>query len=134
MTTNYQLFVGLDIAYRSFTVATLKPAEKAQAVSSPFAQTETGFQKLEKVLLTKAPAPDQVLVVMEATSTYWVKLALHLQQAGFGVSVVNPAQAHHFALALLKTNKNDTLDAITLAQLAQALPAQLPLWTPPPTI
>jgi len=32
--------------------------------------------------------------------------------------VINPAQAHHFARALLKQAKTDAIDAQTLAQLA----------------
>jgi transposase len=53
-----------------------------------------------------------------------------LHQAGFAVSVINPAQAHHFAKAQLKRSKNDVLDAQTLAELAQALLPER--WTPPP--
>jgi transposase len=69
---------------------------------------------------------------MEATASYWVSLATTLSQAGFGVSVINPAQAHHFAKAQLKRAKTDVLDAQTLAELAQALVPQR--WTPPPPI
>jgi transposase len=48
------------------------------------------------------------------------------------VSVINPAQAHHFARALLKRAKTDAIDAQTLAQLASLLhPA---VWTPPPSV
>ena len=36
----------------------------------------------------------------------------------FQVSVINPAQAHHFAKALLQRAKTDAIDAQTLAQLA----------------
>jgi transposase len=48
------------------------------------------------------------------------------------VSVINPAQAHHFAKAQLKRAKTDALDAQTLAELAQALVPER--WTPPPHI
>ena len=41
-----------------------------------------------------------------------------LTRAGFALSVINPAQAHHFARALLKQAKTDAIDAQTLAQLA----------------
>jgi transposase len=59
-------------------------------------------------------------------------LATTLHRAGFVVSVINPAQAHHFAKAQLKRAKNDVLDAVTLAELAQALLPER--WTPPPHI
>ena len=35
--------------------------------------------------------PAATLVVMEATGNYWIALAIVLHQAGFAVSVVNPA-------------------------------------------
>jgi transposase len=48
------------------------------------------------------------------------------------VSVINPAQAHHFAKALLKRAKTDAIDAQTLAQLAALL--QPAVWNPPPAM
>ena len=59
-------------------------------------------------------------------------LATRLVHEGFVVSVINPAQAHHFAKALLKRAKTDTIDAQTLAQLATVL--QPEPWTLPPPI
>ena len=61
-----------------------------------------------------------------------MSLATRLVHEGFGVSVINPAQAHHFAKALLKHAKTDVIDAQTLAQLAMVL--QPEPWTPPPQI
>jgi transposase len=75
-------------------------------------------------------APPEVLVVLEATSTYWVRLACALHAAGYVVSVVNPKQAHDFAKALLQRAKTDAVDAGVLAQLAAKL--QPSPWTPPP--
>jgi len=76
--------------------------------------------------------PSRVLVVMEATGSYWISLATRLVHEGFAVSVINPAQAHHFAKALLKRAKTDAIDAQTLAQLAMIL--QPEPWTPSPQI
>jgi transposase len=77
-------------------------------------------------------APTEILVVMEATGIYWLALATFLARYGYAISVVNPAQAHHFAKALLKRAKTDAIDAQTLTQLAVCL--QPDLWTPPPAI
>ena len=71
-------------------------------------------------------------MAMEATGSYWMGVATSLAEAGFAVSVVNPAQAHHFATALLRRGKTDAIDAQTLAQLAALL--QPTPWTPPPAI
>lgn len=134
---SYQLYVGIDIACASFEVACYQPGvsrqnkvEKAQH----YLQLLTNYQRLCQDLLSRVAQPDQTLIVLEATSTYWINLAVHLHQAGFVVSVVNPAQAHYFALSELKTAKTDALDAQTLAELAAARPHKLAPWTPPPAI
>ncbi|HXR66190.1 MAG TPA: transposase [Ktedonobacteraceae bacterium] len=128
---SYRLFVGVDIAYRDFT-ASLVQGTKTTREPHPYPQTAPGFERFQKRLEESGVLPFDTLVVMEATGSYWIALATTLYQAGFAVSVINPAQAHYFAKAQLKRAKNDVLDAQTIAELAQALvPA---CWTPPPRI
>jgi len=127
----YQLYSGVDIAARTFTTSTCRREENPSKASS-FEQTPAGFEGLKKLLLTKGTDPASILVVMEATGTYWIELATYLEAAGFGVSVVNPKQAHAFAGALGLRPKNDLLDAQMLCRMAATLqPAR---WTPPPQI
>ena len=66
---NYQLFVGVDIAAATATVAWQKPHQKP---SKPITvkQTPEGFSSLHHVLVATGAAPDQILVVMEATGVY----------------------------------------------------------------
>ena len=127
----YALFVGVDIAAQTATVATQRPGTKASR-SFTIDQTPEGYTSLLHQLQVTGSIPDQVLVVMEATGSYWISLATRLVHEGFAVSVINPAQAHHFAKALLKRAKTDAIDAQTLAQLAMVL--QPEPWTPPPPI
>jgi transposase len=132
LTPSYGLFVGVDIALRDFTTAYLMPGTPLTCEPKPFEQTASGFECLQKRLRAFGLEPASILIVMEATASYWMSLATTLFQAGFAVSVINPAQAHHFAKAQLKRAKTDTLDAQTLAELAQALIPKR--WTPPPAI
>jgi len=127
----YALFVGVDIAAQTATVATQRPGTKASR-SFTIDQTPEGYTSLLHQLQVTGSIPDQVLVAMEATGSYWISLATRLVHEGFAVSVINPAQAHHFAKALLKRAKTDAIDAQTLAQLAMVL--QPEPWTPPPPI
>jgi transposase len=83
-------------------------------------------------LMKTGAAPAQTLVVLEATGIYWLSFATYFSRHGYAVSVVNPAQAHHFAKALLKRAKTDAIDAQTLTELAALL--QPERWTPPPAI
>jgi transposase len=129
----YQLYCGVDLAARTFTASTCR-RDQTPAKATSFEQTPQGFEllKKQKQLVNKGYAPEQVLVVMEATGTYWIELATYLDAAGFAVSVVNPKQAHDFAGALGLRPKNDLLDAQTLCRMAATLqPAR---WTPPPQI
>lgn len=127
----YHLFVGVDIAATTVKVSWLAPGkDPTRAISME--QAPQAFAALKLRLLSTGHPADTILVVMEATGSYWISLATALTQAGFAVSVINPAQAHHFAKALLKRAKTDAIDAQTLAQLAHLL--QPASWTPPPQV
>jgi transposase len=127
----YRLFIGVDSAAQTAVAAWIVPGK---SVTRPITleQSAAGFASLQEHLLATRVAPAHMLIVLEATGTYWLKLAITLVQAGFTVSVINPAQAHDFAKALLKRAKTDAIDAQTLAQLAERL--QPPPWNPPPAI
>ncbi len=128
---SYRLFVGIDVSARTFTLASL-PSGETPSRSRTFDQTPSGFDELTRHLLALESDPTAILVVMEATGTYWMRFALALIDAHIPVSVINPAQAHDFAKALLKRSKTDAIDAQTLAELAARLQPQP--WTPPPPI
>jgi transposase len=93
---SHELFVGIDIAAETATARWMS-ANKQPSSPMTIPQTPKGRAELKQRLLASGLAAEKVLVVMEATGTYWMQLALDLHQSGFGVSVVNPAQAHHFA-------------------------------------
>src|SRR5258708_32391179 len=101
----YELFVGVDIAAVTATVAWQAGQHKP---SKPITieQTPEGFDSLHHRLMKTGVKPEQILVVMEATGVYWLSLATFFARLGYAVSVVNPAQAHHFAKALRQPCKN----------------------------
>ncbi len=129
--TSYQLFVGVDIAAVTATVAGQAGQQKPSKPIS-IEQTPESFDSLHHRLMKTGARPEQILVVMEATGVYWLSLATFFARLGYAVSVVNPAQAHHFAKALLKRAKTDAIDAQTLTRLAALL--QPEWWTPPPAL
>ena len=130
-TPGYQRFVGIAIAAATCTGAWAR-ADVPPLRPLTLAQTPQGFRTLHHRLQAMGVAPAATLSVLEATGRYWITLATTLHHAGYTVSVINPAQAHHFARALLKRAKTDAIDAATLAQLA-ALFQPAP-WTPPPAV
>jgi len=130
-TVRYQLYVGVDIAAATFTAAWLSPSgAPTPPVTHP--QQPGGFASLQRQLVATGTPPAATLVVLEATGSYWVALAVTLHTAGYAVSVINPLQAHHFAKAQLRRAKTDPLDAQNLAHLAATL--QPDRWTPPPAV
>lgn len=127
----YQYFVGIDVAATSLSVserAAQPPAQPAYLLP----QSERGYRQLLARLDQTGVARAAILVVLEATGSYWMNLANYLHQQGVAVSVINPKQAHHFAKALLKQAKTDALDACLLAELAACL--QPAAWSPPPAV
>ena len=127
----YDLVVGIDIAAASATLVEL-PRDGTPTRPRTIDQTAAAHAALLEQLQARGLPLGSILVVMEATSTYWIALATTLAQAGLAVSVINPAQAHDFAKALLKRSKTDAIDAQTLARLGALL--QPPAWTPPPPV
>ena len=125
------LFVGVDIAAATFTAAW---SSGDGPVSTPrtYGQDRHGFAALQSALATATVAPAETLLVMEATGSYWIALAVALHTAGYRVSVINPLGAHHFAKAQLRRAKTDALDARDLCRLAAAL--RPPVWAPPPAV
>jgi len=125
------LFVGVDIAAATFTAA-WSHAHTPVSPAHTYHQTPHGFAALQTRLAATNVLPADTLMVMEATGSPWIALAVTLHHAGYRVSVINPLQAHHFAKAQLRRAKTDALDAQDLARLAAVL--RSPVWTPPPAV
>ncbi len=128
---DYHLFVGIDIAAKTFT-ATWRSRTTDLVKPLTLPQTPEGFQRLMQQLATMKVAAQQTLVVLEATGSYWIALAVALHEAGYQVSVVNPTHIHNYAKSLPRRSKTDPRDAALLAQFA--LERQPAVWTPPPTV
>ena len=125
----YRLFVGVDIAAATVTAA-WQPPRGGPGAPYTYDQTPAGHAALQRQLRATGVSAAETLVVLEATGSYWVALAVALHAASYHVAVINPLQAHHFAKAHLRRAKTDDLDAQALAQLAAVLrPAP---WMPPP--
>jgi transposase len=128
MSHTYQLYVGVDIAAKSFTATWAADATTAPKAST-FAQTEEGYTAFQQRLQATGVAPSDTLVVMEATGSYWVALAVALYQAHYAVSVLNPGQVALYARSLPRRSKTDILDAHVLIRFAaERRPAP---WSPP---
>ncbi|MCA1603719.1 MAG: transposase, partial [Acidobacteria bacterium] len=108
--------LGIDIAKLKFDVCLLKPSGRAK--HKVFTNTRHGFEQLIRWLDSH-----QVInlhACLEATGTYGEPLALFLFEAGFPVSLVNPAAVRAFANAGLSRTKTDKVDAELIARFCLA--------------
>jgi transposase len=131
MMTDYSLRVGIDIsAYQVSATWGTMPDDERPVVAVE--QSATGYRTVIQQLRQTGHEPAHCQVVMEATGTYWMRLAYALHEAGFMVSVVNPVQAHRLAQAQLRRAKTDAMDARLLMELAFKL--EPTPWAPPPPL
>lgn len=128
MSPRYQLYVGVDIAAKSFTATWAADPASAPKASS-FEQSEAGFVAFQQRLAATGIAPEATLVVLEATGSYWIALAVALHQSRYTVSVLNPGQVALYARSLPRRAKADALDAQLLIRFAAE--RQPPPWSPP---
>jgi transposase len=128
---DYRCFVGIDIAAATFTARwTTDGHTLSRAVT--FAQSSAGFLAFQQQLQATGIAPVHTLVVLEATGSYWVALAVCLHEASYAVAVLNPAKLHSYAQSLPRRGKTDALDAqVCLRFAVERQPAP---WTPPPAV
>ena len=118
--------VGIDVAKKKVDVAAIL---NGKAKSKVFDNTPAGHAELQRWLLDRGFSSAQTHVCMEATGPYSEALALALVDAGWPVSVVNPARIKGFAQGELSRNKTDRADAALLARFCAAMHPSL--WAPP---
>jgi transposase len=117
--------LGIDISKKTFDATLLDDAGGRH--HRQFPNTDAGFAPLQTWLASHAVTT--LHACMEATNTYWEDLAEALTQAGYQVSVVNPARTKGFAISQLQRNKTDKVDSGVIADFCERLHPRL--WTPP---
>ncbi|MDH5360671.1 MAG: IS110 family transposase [Gammaproteobacteria bacterium] len=124
MTTDV-IALGVDISKKKFDVALLKNDKlRHKTFKNETAGFEYLLEWLEKQDVT------YVHVCQEATGCYGEALAEFLFDAGFAVSIVNPARVKGYALSQLKRSKTDKQDAGLIARFCAAMGPEL--WQPQP--
>jgi transposase len=108
------IHIGIDVAKLS-----LQPDASVLKTLSSAANTCAGFKQVIGALRQlKGVRPH---LIIEATGGYERPLVEALHQAGFTLSVVNPARVRHFANACGRLAKTDPLDAQVLSLFGQKM-------------
>lgn len=118
--------VGIDVAKRKLDIA-LQINGKIK--SKVFDNTAAGHAAFTQWLVERGATYQATHICMEATGPYSEATAIALVEAGWLVSVVNPARIKGFAQGELARNKTDQADAALLVRFCAAMRPSL--WTPP---
>ena len=111
-----EVFVGIDVSKDTLEVA-LWPQEERMS----FAQTDDGLSLMVDFIQPFSPC----LVVLEATGGLERAAVATLAARSLPVVVVNPRQVRDFAKSKGILAKTDKLDALGIAQFAQAIRPEL---------
>ena len=116
--------IGVDVSKDKLDVVVMKDKaeQQVEVENSP-----KGYQGLVKRL--HEWGVEDGAVCMEATGTYYEGIAEHLHQAGYRVSVVNPARIKAYGKSKGQRNKTDRLDAWLIADFCRT--QQPDQWLPP---
>lgn len=115
------VYVGIDIAKASFTLAIPQPQGGVKDYLLP--NRPAGFEQLTTLL------PPNCQLVTEASGPYYLPLAFYLHQGQYRISVVNPLIVRRFSQMRLRRTKTDKADARLLSQFgANQVPA---VWQAP---
>jgi transposase len=117
--------LGIDISKAKFDVVLLHQGKQRHKV---FCNTLDGFSKLQAWLIKQQVS--QLHACMEVTGVYGENLAMYLHNAGYTVSMVNPARIKAFGISQLTRNKTDKVDAQVIALFCQTLVPDA--WSPLP--
>lgn len=126
--TMSRLWIGIDVSKRKLDVALLDEAGKVK--SKVLANDLAGFKVLMTWLRERGGDAASAHVCLESTGVYSDGCATALADAGWKVSVVNPALPKKFSEMELRRNKTDATDAVLLARYCAKMAP--PAWQPPP--
>lgn len=127
-----RIIAGVDISKLWFDVTVISLCGAVKESHEQFSNDTKGFRRFMRWLkanLKKAEV--EVVCCMEATGSYWKKLATWLNGNDCRVFVVNPARIKGYFLSEQKRSKTDKVDSGVIARFCKAQMELLPVWMPP---
>jgi transposase len=118
--------LGIDVSKNQLDVVLVR--EDGRTERAQFVNGRKGFHSLHHFL--KKRVQTALHACLEATGSYGDEIALFLFEAGYKVSVINPAQIKSYGDSRLSRTKTDASDAALIADFCRT--QQPPAWMPPP--
>lgn len=117
--------LGIDVSKAKLDVVLVRPDQHPE--HGQFDNSRKGLNSLRHFL--KKRVKGELHACLEATGHYSDDVAFFLHEAGYRVSVVNPAQIKSYGDSQLRRTKTDAADAALLADFCRT--QQPPAWEPP---
>lgn len=111
--------VGIDIAKRAHEAVIIDAQGNIIVKPFRFSNTHQGFIKLLEHARRACPSLEDIAFGMEATGHYWLSLYAHLRENNLTVHVMNPIQSDALRGLYIRQAKNDSRDAIIVADLVR---------------
>jgi len=104
-------YCGIDVAKRKHAVALLDEQGHSHKAVFTIENNQSGME----TLLAELKPLGEVRIGLEATGHYWLVLYDVLTRNGYSVSVINPMQIAAYRKSGLRKVKNDSTDAVWIA-------------------
>lgn len=125
-----KFYVGIDIAYKTFTAAIFDGSNKRMNVLEDVDNNKKGFGNLLRWVKTEGITRENSVLCMETTGVYSEKLSYFLYENKFDFAVEHAAKVKR---AFNKKTKNDKIDSMQIAEYACRFFDELKMWKPLPT-
>ena len=111
-----RFIVALDLAKRTHVARILDTETGKMSQAIKITVNQEGFESFDQILATYSTTPADFLVGCEATGHYGETLLRRLQNQGYAIVRLNPAQVVQFRRGLGRKAKTDALDAEAMAR------------------
>ena len=127
-----KLYVGMDLGKGFHQVAVVD--EKKEGVGTPFkiSRGNRGIEMLLRQLRLYGAGPEDLVVTIEATASFWNELVWALTTRGCRVYLAQPKKAHDLRKFYADHTKTDITDAEALARMPLVDEGLRPVWVPAP--
>ena len=113
--TKWKAVIGVDVSKDEISVAVLVEGKEVEFSCK---NKGTDFEK-RIIKILKGINKSEILIVMENTGNYHLKLAFYLHNCGYSVCVVNPFIIKKYAEMKMKRAKTDKADAKIIANFGR---------------
>ena len=113
--------IGVDVSSKSSVITILMPGGETYGKKFSITNDLKGFSKLESSLKDiEKQFSKRAEIFMESTGLYHIPLYNYFSKNSYNCYVINPIHTKNFAKQSIRKVKNDKIDSLRIAQLAQS--------------